>query len=304
MRDVSAKVMSLREATASARLHVSPETLHAIRTGNTPKGDPFPVARVAAIQAAKNTPQIVPYCHPVPVDCVTVTFAMGEQHIDVEVFVKAVYKTGVEMEALTAASAAALTLFDLLKPIDLKMEIDHLKVLEKAGGKSQFVQRDSFAFSVVVVSDSVSSGQGNDRSGALLQEEIEKLGGTLFRKIVTSDDIEPIQDALRQAISSDAERSDLVFLTGGTGLGPRDVTPQAVLPLLDVRLRGIEHRLHQYGQDRLPTAMLGRPFAGVINQTIVIGIPGSPAAAQDALSALFPYIRHAFHIVRGGDHAR
>lgn len=304
MRDISAKVSSLREARASATLRLSPESIELIRTGKAPKGDPLPIARVAAIQAAKNTPQTIPYCHPVPVDYVGVEFTLNESSIDVVVDVKAVYKTGVEMEALTAASAAVLNLFDLLKPVDKHMEIESVRLLDKTGGKTQFALAESFSAKVIVVSDSVSAGELPDRSGATIFELLELQGGSVGEVAVCPDMIDSIAKSVKAALAESASPPDLVVLTGGTGLGPRDLTPEAVLPLLTTRLEGIEHRLHTFGQDRLPTAMMGRPFAGLIGSTIVVGLPGSPGAVQDAVAALFPYLKHAFHIVRGGGHGR
>lgn len=302
MRDISAKVSSLREARASATLRVSPASIELIKNGKAPKGDPLPIARVAAIQAAKNTPQAIPYCHPVPVDYVGVEFTLYESTIDVVVEVRAVYKTGVEMEALTAATAAVLNLFDLLKPVDLHMEIESVRLLEKTGGKTQFALAETFSARVIVVSDSVSSEGSVDRSGASLADMLEAQGGNVAAVVVSPDEIESIIQCVQSAMGEGSGAPDLIVLTGGTGIGPRDVTPEAVIPLLTTRLEGVEHRLHAFGQDRLPTAMMGRPFAGLIGSTIVVGLPGSPGAVQDAVASLFPYLKHAFHIVRGGGH--
>lgn len=302
MRDLSAKVSSLREARASATLRVSPASIELIKNGKAPKGDPLPIARVAAIQAAKNTPQTIPYCHPVPVDYVGVEFTLYESTIDVVVEVRAVYKTGVEMEALTAATAAVLNLFDLLKPVDLHMEIESVRLLEKTGGKTQFALAETFSARVIVVSDSVSSGGSVDRSGASLADMLEAQGGNVAAVVVSPDEIESIIQCVQSAMGEGGGAPDLIVLTGGTGIGPRDVTPEAVIPLLTTRLEGVEHRLHAFGQVRLPTAMMGRPFAGLIGSTIVVGLPGSPGAVQDAVASLFPYLKHAFHIVRGGGH--
>ena len=135
MRDVSAKVDTLRTATARAVMTVSPGTIDLIREGRAPKGDPLPVAKVAAIQAAKNTPQLIPYCHSVPLDYVGVEFEMGEDSITATVEVKAIYKTGVEMEALTGASVAALTVYDMCKALSHEIVIGEIRLLEKHGGK-------------------------------------------------------------------------------------------------------------------------------------------------------------------------
>ena len=138
MWDVSGKDNTARTATAEATLKVHPETILAIKNQAVPKGDPFPVAKVAAVQAAKNTPDIIPYCHPLPLTHVGVEFEISNDTIHITVQTKTDYKTGVEMEALTAASAAALTLYDMLKQIDMGMTIESIRLIEKTGGKSDY----------------------------------------------------------------------------------------------------------------------------------------------------------------------
>lgn len=145
MWDVSGKENTARTATAQAVLRAKKETLRAINEGTVPKGDPLSVAKIAAVQAAKNTPSIVPYCHPLPLTHVGVEFKLDEDCIEIYVTTKTNYKTGVEMEALTAASAAALTLYDMLKQIDMGMVIESIKLLEKTGGKSDFLRGETIA---------------------------------------------------------------------------------------------------------------------------------------------------------------
>ena len=112
MIDISMKTKTLRTAAAKATLKLKPETVQLLKENRLSKGDPLPVARVAAIQAAKNTGSIIPYCHTLMLDFVDVNYEIGESKIDVTVTVKAIHKTGVEIEALTAASICALTLHD------------------------------------------------------------------------------------------------------------------------------------------------------------------------------------------------
>ena len=133
LRDISKKISTLRTAVAQATLRVSPGTITMINEGKIPKGDPFPVAKVAAIQAAKNASHLIPYCHPLQVEWVDVEFETFESEIRSILTVKAIYKTGVEMEALTAASVAALTLYDMMKMVDEEMEITSVKLLSKKG---------------------------------------------------------------------------------------------------------------------------------------------------------------------------
>ncbi len=138
MKDITQKQPTNRRAVAQAVLHAAPETILRLKAGTLPKADPLPVAKVAAIQAAKNTSQIIPYCHPLQLEHVGVDFQVETDHIKITVDVSAFYKTGVEMEALTAASAAALTIYDMAKGVDPGMRItDHFLVL-KTGGKSDY----------------------------------------------------------------------------------------------------------------------------------------------------------------------
>ena len=137
MIDISDKTNTRRTAIAQARLHVQPELIERIRRGDIPKGDPLEVAKVAAVQSAKNTSQIIPYCHPLPISFVGVEHELSEDTVTTTVTVKANYKTGVEMEALTAAAAAGLTIYDMLKMFGQRMELD-IKLLSKTGGKSDF----------------------------------------------------------------------------------------------------------------------------------------------------------------------
>ena len=141
MRDISEKQSTLRTATAKAVVRMKADTLKLLEQGKLPKGDPRPVAKVAAIQAAKNTSQIIPFCHPLPIDFVDCRFTTIGNTIEIVTEVKANYKTGVEMEALTAASVAALTIYDMLKPVDTTLEIENVRLLTKTGGKSDLKRK-------------------------------------------------------------------------------------------------------------------------------------------------------------------
>ena len=167
MKDVSKKIKTLRIAEAQARLKISPETITLIKENKIPKGNPLEVSKVAGIQAAKNTSQIIPYCHQLSLDYVGVDFKFDGNLILITVTVKAIYKTGVEMEALTAASVAALTIYDMLKMLDESMEIESVKLLNKQGGKSDFKQyfKTPPEAAVLVMSDSITSGKKSDESG-------------------------------------------------------------------------------------------------------------------------------------------
>ena len=142
MVDVGDKPNSRRRAIARAQIHMSLETLQALSQGNTPKGDVLAVARVAGIQAAKNTAELIPLCHPLPLAAAAVDFKIEEDHIGIESIVETVGQTGVEMEALTACSVAALTIYDMCKSLDRSMVIGSVALWEKEGGRSGTWKRE------------------------------------------------------------------------------------------------------------------------------------------------------------------
>ncbi|MBQ7713601.1 MAG: cyclic pyranopterin monophosphate synthase MoaC [Oscillospiraceae bacterium] len=136
MVDVSGKAPTLRAATAAGTVKMQPSTVAAIRSGGVPKGDVLAVAQVAGVMAAKRASDLIPMCHPLALTAVDVRFALREDAVDVEATVKCRGETGVEMEALTAVSAAALTVYDMCKALEKGMEITDVRLLEKTGGKS------------------------------------------------------------------------------------------------------------------------------------------------------------------------
>jgi cyclic pyranopterin monophosphate synthase len=300
--DVSHKAKTWRTAIAEAVLTASPETIGRVRRREVPKGDALEVARVAAVQAAKETPRLIPFCHPLPVDFVGVTYDLGETTIRIVATVTATYKTGVEMEALTAATVAALTLYDMLKMFDVAMVIGGVRLLEKRGGKSDF--RTAFATpptaAVLVLSDSASAGEKGDLSGRLLVERLRAAGLAVEDYSVLPDDPEAIAAALRAY--ADERHLDLVLTTGGTGIGPRDRTPEATAQVLDRELTGIAEAVRAHGAESTPHAMLGRGRAGTRGRTLIVNFPGSPSAAREGLDATLPALLHAISMIRGGGH--
>jgi len=136
MVDVSAKAETVREATAKGRVTMQPETLALITTGAAKKGDVLAVARLAGIMAAKRTADLIPLCHPLPIAAVTVDLDLTDTAVDITATIRTTGRTGVEMEALTAVSVAALTVYDMLKAADRAMTIEAIRVVAKSGGKS------------------------------------------------------------------------------------------------------------------------------------------------------------------------
>jgi cyclic pyranopterin phosphate synthase len=300
-RDISTKGYTLRSAKAQAEVIVSPATVKAIIDGTTPKADPLSVAKVAGLQAAKQTSALIPHCHPIPLDYVALDIDVNDTSLTITAEVKAVWNTGVEMEALTAVSVAALTLYDMLKIIDEKLEIRSVRLLEKKGGKSSMKETaEGLTAAVLVLSDSVSKGERADRSGTRLVELLQMLRcpEPIYR--VLPDDRHVIEEELRAL--ADKRECDIILTTGGTGVSMRDVTPEATLAVIDRRLEGVEETLRRFGQDRLPTAMLSRGVVGLRRSTLIINFPGSPGGVEDGFNAIFPSILHTFRMLRGEGH--
>jgi molybdenum cofactor biosynthesis protein MoaC len=298
MRDVSFKSTTLRRAVAEARLSALPETLARVKSGDLPKADPVPVARTAAIMAVKNSPQIIPYCHPIPIEDVTVDIDLLEDGFLVRCDVVAIAKTGVEMEAMAGAASCVLNLYDMLKIIDDTMEIGYVRLLSKTGGKSDRASVAKTSTAVVVVSDSLSEGRRQDGTGPAVAATLESRGAPIGPVVSVPDEIDDIQRAVNEL----ANDHNCVICAGGTGVGPRDVTPEALEEICDKRLPGVEEAIRSYGQDRFPRAMLSRSFAGILGSTVVLGVPGSPGGASDAVMAVFPDVLHACEAAEGVCH--
>ena len=205
------------------------------------------------------------------------------------------------MEALVAASTAALTLYDMLKIIDEEMEVVSVRLLEKKGGKSSMkIPAQKLKTAVVVLSDSVSKKKSKDRSGKILVEMLGKFSLKPVRYRIVPDERNAIEKELKTL--ADVKKVDLILTTGGTGVSPRDVTPEATLEVIDRRLEGVEEALRSYGQDRTPTSMLGRAVAGVRGKTVIVNFPGSVGGVTDGFHAIFPTILHTFSVLKGEKH--
>jgi cyclic pyranopterin monophosphate synthase len=302
MFDIGDKSETLRIATARAIVKVRPRTIQLIQEGKSPKGNIVDAARISATMAAKRTWDLLPYCHPIPIDHIKVDILFKKESIEVDVQVKTTWKTGVEMESLTGASIAALTIYDMLKPIDESLVIESIKLLAKSGGMKDFYEKYSKPLKavVIVISDSVSKGERRDKSGKLAVERLKSSGFEVVDYRVIPDDASQIESSL--IIACDEWRVDLVLTCGGTGLGPHDVTPEATGRLLDKEVIGISEALRMHGQKRTPLSMLSRGAAGVRGKTVIVNLPGSVKAVSESLDALIPGILHASKMLGGHGH--
>jgi cyclic pyranopterin phosphate synthase len=302
MVDITHKKDTLRKAIAVAELWASSAaTIQAILERRVPKGDVLEFSRAAGLLAVKNTSAVIPDCHPLPVEYTSIRHEVEGLCVRIFVEVHTVYKTGVEVEAMHGASVTALTMYDMLKPIDGGIEIRNIRLGTKTGGKSShpMPEAGSLRCGVLVCSDSVAAGKAEDASGRTIVEKLRDLGLEASELAVVPDRTDAIGDALKGWTSRGL---DLILTTGGTGLSPRDVTPEAVKPLIDREVPGIMEAARAYGQRRTPFAMLSRGVAGFIGRTLVITLPGSPRAAAEYIDALFPQVLHLLKVSEGGRH--
>jgi len=302
MVDITFKTFTLRKAIASATIKTSNiSTIEAVKNGTVPKGNVLEFARASALLAIKKTSDVIPDCHPLPVEFASINYEMNDLNINITVEVHTIYKTGVEVEAMHGASVAALVIYDMLKPIDKNVEISNIKLLEKQGGKSnqKNIETENLKTAVVVCSDSVSQGIKEDTSGKFLVEALNNQGINNIDYSIVPDNIL----AIRQQIELYKSKGcDLLLFTGGTGLSERDVTPEAVQSFITKEIPGIMETARNYGQDRVKTSMLSRGIAGFSDDMLILTLPGSAGAVKEYVQALFPQILHVFSVKNGDNH--
>lgn len=302
MIDISPKFSTLRYAKAEGTLNTSKETIKRIINKNVSKGDVLEVARAAGINAAKNTPNWITFCHSMPIDWIEISYDIKDNAIKVIAEVKAVWKTGVEMEAMTAVSAALLNAYDMCKPFDENISFTDVKLVKKSGGKSNY--KDEFTqplkVAVLVISDSTFAGKREDKSGKVIERFLESKDLKISQYEILPDDSNLVSDKLTDL--ADNQDFDLIFTTGGTGFGPKDTTPEATAKIIEKQAPGIAEAIRKHGKERTPYAMLSREVAGIRGKTLIINLPGSSKGALESMQALFPGLLHAFPMMWGGGH--
>lgn len=315
MRDITSKQISLRTAKAVGFVVCSEATLNLIKNNALPKGNLFDVARAAGFLAAKNTQHLIPHCHPVSIDGLNIEFETLTPNDNSPLFPenkkfgvliiaegKSIGRTGIEMETLTAVSVCGLTIYDLLKPLnDTELEISSIKLIEKKGGKTdkQKFFKDKQQAAILVCSDSTFEGKRKDTSGLLISELLKKYNTEIADYKILPDEPEQIKLQILEWVKQDIP---FIFTTGGTGLGPRDNTVEAVKSILEKEAAGISEAMHAHGQMRTPLAMMSRSVAGTIKQTLIITLPGSSNGAKESLEAILPAVFHARNMLLGENH--
>ena len=302
MVEITHKNTTLRTAVAQAIVQVSSqETIDAIQNDLVPKGNVFEMAKTAGLFAVKKTSDIIPDCHPLPIEYTGVTYEVEGLQIKILIEVRTIYRTGVEVEAMHGVSVIALTMYDMLKPIDKGIEIQNVKLVKKKGGKSDFKDkfRKDIKAAVIVCSDTISAGQKEDKAGKAIIAKLESAHVEIVDYLIIPDEFDRIQEVTLNHVS---QGTDLIIFTGGTGLSKRDVTPDALAPLLDREIPGIAEAIRSYGQERTPYSMLSRSIVGTKEQSVIMALPGSTKGASESMDAVFPALLHVFQIFKGARH--
>lgn len=297
MKDVGMKPETLRSATATASFHAPGHCLRRIADRDTEKGDPQASARIAGILAAKRTDELLPLCHPLPIHAAEVHFTLEETRVVIEAEVHTIGPTGVEMEALTAASMAALTLYDMLKPYaePEELAIGETHLVDKTGGKSDFRRtlKQPLSAQVLMVSNPVADGNKPDTAGRQVAEGLEAAGFEPLGYEILPDDGDQVRASVQAAIDAGTQ---LVVTVGGTGIGPKDCVVETVEPMLTTPMPGLMEAARAFGQRRTPYAVLSRGVSGFAGNSLLVTFPGSRSGAAETLAALLPSLVHVLEI--------
>lgn len=290
MVDITEKSTSLRYAKAQAIVKVSKaETIKSVIDKTVPKGDILEFAKVAGLFAVKKTSEIIPDCHPLPIEYTGISYKIEGLEIKIFVEVKTIYRTGVEVEAMHGASVVALTMYDMLKPIDKGVEIQNIKLVEKTGGKSDFqASTQMFRAALILYSNGIASGKKDDKISNDLATILHKQNIVLDKTWVVEENIDMLFDLLA---SENAKTYKLIIIAGGTGISPKDQVPKALQQKFDIPANSLMEAARIYGLERDFKAMLSEGVAGLMGDQFVINIPGSTNGALQTINPVAKGIR-------------
>jgi cyclic pyranopterin phosphate synthase len=319
MVDVSGKTPSVRRAVASGRYRTRADVIALLRDDALPKADVLTTARLAGIGGAKRTSELIPLCHPLPLDAVTVDLELDIDSVVITATATTTGRTGVEMEALTAVAVAGLTLHDMVKAVDPAGVLGEIRLLEKTGGVRGPWSRDAAALAqtaaepaqsapehpavrprtgiVLVSSTRAASGERPDETGPVIAAWLGEHGIAVDEVVVAPD--AGVAEALQAALAS---APAVILTTGGTGPSPSDRTPDAVAAEIDIELPGIAEAIRARGREAVPTAALSRGVAGIARGTVIVTLPGSRGGVRDGLAVLDELLPHLLDQLAGGDH--
>ena len=303
MVDVGDKAVTARTATATGTLVTRPDVIELVRGDGLPKADVLATARIAGIQGAKKTSELIPLCHPIPLSSVRVEFELSGDSILITATAKTTGQTGVEMEALTAVAIAGLTLHDMVKAVDPAATLTDVRLDSKTGGKRGHWTRDGIVAPtsvrphtavVLVASTAGAAGTREDTTGPVIQSWLEASGYSVQLAVVADANVAiALKDALATAPA-------VIITTGGTGMSPTDQTPEATAAVLDRELPGVAEAIRARGLTSTPTAALSRGLAGTANGTVIVNLAGSRGGVKDGLAVLDGLLDHLVAQVAGG----
>lgn len=304
MVDVGGKATTKRSATATATFTTRPDVIALVQADGLPKADVIATARIAGIAGAKRTSELIPLCHQLALSSVSLDFAFTDDSIVITATAKTTGQTGVEMEALTAASIAGLTLHDMVKAVDPASVLGDIRLLQKSGGKRGDWTPDDAAAArtvrpktaaVIVASTAGAAGTREDLTGPRIAAWFVEHGYAVDAVTVVAD--ADVHVAIAESL---AAAPAAVITTGGTGLSPSDRTPEATSPHLDHELPGVAEAIRALGLTKTPTAALSRGLAGVSGGTVVVNLPGSTGGVKDGLAVLDGLLDHLVAQIAGG----
>jgi len=307
MIDITNKFKTLRYAKAQGILKFPEFVYEKIITNDLPKKDPLQFAKAAGFLAVKKTADLIPHCHPIPIEYLNIDFEVQKDHIVITCEAKTIARTGIEMEVLTGVSIAALTLYDLLKPITKELEITDIKLIHKEGGKSDRWKRvrEGLTFAVLVCSDTIyqkyiqNEPIPEEKSGKLIIEKVKEYGLNCVDYKILPDEPSDIKQWILEKIE---QKIPFIFITGGTGLGPRDNTVEVLKEIGGKEVPGISEAIRVYGYERTPLAMMSRAISVMKNGCLIVSLPGSSKGVEESLQAILPAVFHADRMMRGERH--
>jgi molybdenum cofactor biosynthesis protein MoaC len=318
MADIRRKRSSARRAVAVGEFQAGPVAFPIIVERRLPKGDALMLAEIAGIQGAKLASSLMPLCHPLSLELVRVRcLPIAERNV-IRVYCEVALhaKTGVEMEALAGVNGALLTLYDLSKPVEAALSLGGIRLLFKEGGKrglwvhpegmtneerahyrpNTLARLDGVRARVITLSDRAHAGIYADEAGPVAIDALSKLGAEVDSRLLP-DGVDTLKAALREAAD---QQIALVICSGGTGLGPRDFTPEALRMVASRPVSCLGEMFRVESREHTQLAWVSRADAAIVGeQCLVICLPGSPKAVRQGMDILSPVLAHCLAIIRG-----